>query len=197
MRKMLLVLITMYMTMTFIACESGGESSQSATSTVKNTTSGSEPYTSMNEPGDSDMTDNNAKASYPLEETERDFVAFEAFRKNLKVESVGKLRMEYHGGMTSTICETSDPEIISRWVDLVKRMQLTAQPGPSPEGAATVLYVIIDGTEGFLGSYIGSNVVITNAAMGKIENYDEVSEKFETLRKEMMDKYKVNYTEFN
>ena len=65
-------------------------------------------------------------------------------------------------------------------------MRFSKRPGERLYGSSTVITVVIGNTEVFLGSFMGPDVIISNAAIGRIENYSEVEEEFEELEKAMM-----------
>ena len=115
---------------------------------------------------------------------EKDYRAFIDLLESLNADHINKIQMLYVGGNVTTT-ETNDPELVVRWVDLCKQMHIVLQPGEGAIGASIVLNFIIDGEEKFLGSYMGPDVVITNDAYGKIENYEEIEEKFNALVQEM------------
>lgn len=124
--------------------------------------------------------------THSKEEIDRDFAEFLARIESLSADKVTTIRMEFHGGLTSSNHETNDEELIVQWIDLLRKMHFTVRSGPGPDGASAILYVLIDGDETRLGSFMGPDVIISNAAIGRIENYSEVEEEFEALEKAMM-----------
>lgn len=124
--------------------------------------------------------------TYPIEETDQDFSSFLSQIESLSADKVVKLQLEYIGGGISTVRETVDTMLITRWIDMLKRMRFSKRPGERLNGSSTVITVVIGNTEVFLGSFMGSNVIISNAALGEIENYSEIEKEFEELEKAMM-----------
>lgn len=140
------------------------------------------------DPACSEVSEMNRTGSptYSQEEMERDFSVFLGHIDSLGADEVTRLQMEYCDGLTSKVFETTDRELIVQWINLLKKSRFSVHPSDLIAGAASVLTVTINGSEVRLGSFMGPDVIISNAALGEIENYSELAEEFEALEKAMM-----------
>ena len=68
--------------------------------------------------------------THSKEEIDRDFAEFLARIESLSADKVTTIRMEFHGGLTSSNHETNDEELIVQWIDLLRKMHFTVRSGP-------------------------------------------------------------------
>ena len=115
------------------------------------------------------------------EQTE-DFAQFKEVLKEIETGEVTKVHVLYSTPSgTEAEGEVTDEETLTRWVKLMKRMEIVLDSTNGGLGPGVVLYFTVDGEEQYLGSFVDGTIYISTETSLDIKNYDALREEFEEL----------------
>lgn len=134
---------------------------------------------------ESDQSNNSLKVSKEILKAEKK-IYDEAVEKIISAEKISKMEMSCSNQGDRYILETTNTEIIDKWVDLVSSFKTTAVPFNPKTGAGYSLYFYVDDLRiGIGGGFVGGNIYIKGEnqmdVMITIDNIADLRDKFDEL----------------